>query len=396
MAVSPKIYLAIDNCVASKRWAKPIDWMERFASCGVYYVEASADNEIDPLYSDKSYLDDWAGQVIEGAEKTGVRVKNLYSGHGTYATLGLAHYDERVRERIHHDWLDRMIDLAAKTNAGLGFFCHAFDQNALNSPEGYAFAENDLAVRLAELAAYAEKKGVRYIGLEQMYTPHQVPWTIPGGEALLRHVYSVNRKNFYLTIDTGHQSGQRKFLFPQGDKIQEIANSIREHGRMEGIWIGSDETSEAFVKAALNGENEKLADIAAAGRAKYPFLYADYEDGDTYCWLENLGVFSPIIHLQQTDGKSSAHQPFNTKCNEKGIIKGDLLLKSLKKAFDAAGKWQNMPAPVEEIVLTLEVFAGTADLPCDIINKIYDSVKYWREFIPQDGMTLDELADRVS
>ena len=55
-----------------------------------------------------------------------------------------------------------------------------------------------------------------------------------------------------------------------------------------------------------------------------------------------------------------------------------------------------MPQPVDEICLTLEVFAGTADLPCDIINKITDSVNYWREFIPRDGMTLDELVDRIS
>ena len=63
----PKIYLAIDNCVASKRWCEPAHWMKLFADCGVYYVEASADNEIDPLYTEKSYLSDWADAVLADA-----------------------------------------------------------------------------------------------------------------------------------------------------------------------------------------------------------------------------------------------------------------------------------------------------------------------------------------
>ena len=394
--MSPKIYLTIDNCVASKRWSEPAHWMQLFADCGVYYVEASADNEIDPLYSSKSYLEDWAAAVLNDAGKTGVKVTNLYSGHGTYATLGLAHNDVRVRERIHHDWLDSMIDLASDLNAGLGFFCHAFDQAVLNDPARYDFAYQDLTERLAGLAAYAKKKGVRYVGVEQMYTPHQVPWTVAGGTDLLQKIYAKEQSNFYLTIDTGHQSGQRKFLCPDADMISAIAANIRQAGRLEGAWLGSNEAADAFCKAALNGDDDKLAAILQADRQKYPFLYAEYADGDPYYWLSTLGVFSPIVHLQQTDGKSSAHQPFNVKCNEKGIIKGEALLKALKQSFDNAAKWQNMPQPVDEICLTLEVFAGTADLPCDIINKITDSVNYWREFIPRDGMTLDELVDRIS
>ena len=47
----PRIYLAIDNCFASKRWSTPADWMKVISDAGIYYVEASADNECDPLYS---------------------------------------------------------------------------------------------------------------------------------------------------------------------------------------------------------------------------------------------------------------------------------------------------------------------------------------------------------
>ncbi len=391
----PEIYLAIDNCVASKRWCDPIHWMNLFAECGVYYVEASADNEIDPLYTDGEYLSDWAENVRENASKTGVKVMNLYSGHGTYATLGLAHPDIRVRDRIHHAWLEKMIDTAAGLNAGLGFFCHAFDQHTLNVPACYALAYRDLVTRLAELAAYADSKKLDSIGVEQMYTPHQVPWTVAGGAQLLHDCFDVNGKNFYLTIDTGHQSGQRKFAVKDDESMKAVFESIRKNGRAEGVYLGSDAANKAIVSGALSGADDTaLLNIVKEDRVAYPWLYSQYSDGDTYRWLEQLGTYSPIVHLQQTDGKSSAHQPFSEKCNATGIIKGDLLLKALKSAYDRETV-PGMPAPCGKITLTLEVFAGTADLTCDIVNKITDSVQYWRKFVPEDGMKLDELVARL-
>ena len=33
-----------------------------------------------------------------------------------------------------------------------------------------------------------------------------------------------------------------------------------------------------------------------------PYLFAEAHDGDPYAWLRALGRYSPIIHLQQTDG----------------------------------------------------------------------------------------------
>ncbi len=391
----PKIYLAIDNCVASKRWCEPNHWMNLFADCGVYYVEASADNEIDPLYTSPAYLDDWADSVLADADRTGVKVANLYSGHGTYATLGFAHPDVRIRNRIHHDWLDRMVDLAAKMNAGLGFFCHAFDQNTLNTPERYAFARKDLVSRLAELAAYAESKKLDSIGVEQMYTPHQLPWTVENSAALMRDCFARNNKNMYITIDTGHQSGQRKFAVRDDDAMKTVFDSIREHGRAEGVYLGSAAAEKEIVAGALNGASDAaLLEIVKADRAAYPWLYSVDSDGDTYRWLEELGAYSPIVHLQQTDGKASAHQPFNAKCNAAGIIKGDKVLRAIKAAYDKNVD-EAMPARCDKIVLTLEVFAGTADLTCDIINKISDSVQYWRNFIPRDGLPLDQLVAQL-
>ena len=139
----PRIHLAIDNCFASKRWTDPLDWARIVQQLGLRCVEASADNECDPLYADPGYLRDWLGEVQSACKETGVRVVNLYSGHGTYTTLGLAHPDRRNQERILNQWLKVMIANAAQLGAGLGFFCHAFNERILQDPLAYAKAEED-------------------------------------------------------------------------------------------------------------------------------------------------------------------------------------------------------------------------------------------------------------
>ena len=48
--MDPIIYLGIDNCFASKRWVRPMEWARVISDLGLKHVEASADTECDPLY----------------------------------------------------------------------------------------------------------------------------------------------------------------------------------------------------------------------------------------------------------------------------------------------------------------------------------------------------------
>src|SRR4030042_7126568 len=40
-------------------------------------------------------------------------------------------------------------------------------------------------------------------------------------------------------------------------------------------------------------------------------------DSDPYAWLEELGQLSPIVHIQQTNGKGDCHWSFTKENNEK-------------------------------------------------------------------------------
>ena len=390
--VDPKIYLAVDNCFASKRWTEPVEWMEVISSLGLNYVEASADTECDPLYMGTDYMKRWSEKVNSASDKTGVKVANLYSGHGTYATLGLAHTDPEVRSRFLNDWLKPMCEAAASVNAGLGFFCHAFSDSVLQCPKRYNEFTESLFDNLADLAEFADSCGCRPIGVEQMYSPHQIPWTVTGARTLIKEVFKRSGNHpFYITVDVGHQSGQRKFVRPDRTAIENAIESFRKGDLMPSLWLGSKNAFELFENS--DASVHETADMIEADIDKYPYMFAEYEDGDTYKWISELGCYSPIVHLQQTNGVSSSHLPFTKECNEKGIITGEKVLEALNKAYSEQDD-DSMPSKPDSVYLTLEMFTGTADINRAALMRMRESADYWRQFIPEDGIKLSELVRR--
>jgi D-erythrulose 1-phosphate 3-epimerase len=383
---SPKIFFAVDNCFASKRWVKPLEWIKIIKDAGADYIEASADTECDPLYTNAGYINQWIREIKDYSLQHNVKVANLYSGHGTYATIGLSHYDESVGKHILNNWLKKMADISDMIGAGMGFFCHAFPDNILQDPDAYVKAEDALCKTLAELAAY--KNG---LGVEQMYTPHQIPWTIDGAKRLMKKIHALSNRDFYITIDTGHQSAQQKFTRPGFERLKEWLDMCKKGERPDNMWLGPN-TAYSLLHSAVRNSNAEDRTIRAIEdeMGKYPYLFAAPGDGDTYVWLENLACYSPIIHLQQTTGNSSSHLPFTCEHNANGIITGDkvlnAILNSYKHDIDT-----DMPARCSNIYLTLEIFSGTADINEDILHNLKESVAYWRQFIPKDGLRLEDL-----
>ena len=122
----PRIYLAIDNVFAVKRWNDPKEWLSVIRDSGLQHIEASTDNECDPLFTTPEYIADWSNEVLREQKKQELRIVNFHTGYSTYRTIGLAHPDRRIRKRIVDHWFKRMIDLASRFQAGLGLHIHAF------------------------------------------------------------------------------------------------------------------------------------------------------------------------------------------------------------------------------------------------------------------------------
>lgn len=379
----PKINLAIDNCFAYKRWTEPREWIQIIKDTGINFIEASADNEFDPLYTPPDVQRDWIDAVQSAEQRFSARICNLYSGHGTYTTLGLAHPDVRVRNHIQHKWLEPMIQHAAALGSGIGFYCHGFSQATLADPDRYQLATVDLVVRLAALAQYAAEHGVKTPAVEQMYTPHQIPWTIGGTRTLLRDVYAGSGVPFYITLDTGHQIGQQRFLRPSVAAIEQYVHALDGRQPSAEIWMGYHNL---FPAEAAHASISEVTDYVE----RHPYLFCDPVDGKLDAWMTAFGAYSPIIHLQQTNGTVSAHHPFTVKFNREGIVSPQRVLSALYQAY-LNDPDDQLPPRCQDIYLTLEIFSGTAEQPGNILSSIRESVAYWRKFVPEDGLTLDRL-----
>jgi hypothetical protein len=159
----------------------------------------------------------------------------------------------------------------------------------------------------------------------------------------------------------------------------------------EKIWIGPDSAWKILEERQKteDGRLEEVADQIIREMDNYPYLFAREQDGDPYKWMEELGCYSPIIHLQQTDGKVSGHWPFTKANNDKGIIDGGKVLRAIKASFDRQKELK--VKKVDRIYLTIEVFASTGSINYFTIKELQETVTYWRQFIPEDGLRLDQL-----
>lgn len=370
----PKIYLAIDNCLLYKRWTRPDEWARIFRDLGIFCVEASADNELDPLYTGEEHLKRWVNEAREAEEKYGVKVANLYSGHGSYTTLGMAHPEFSVRKQIVDKFFKPLINISGQLNAGMGFFAHAFEHRALQSPDSYLQYVKYVEDALVEINTYAGQVGCGDLGIEKMYTPHQYPWRNDDVRELLHNVTVRSGRNFYFTEDVGHHSP--KFVAPKKESLL---------GEMRDTWLGSDE---AYRLARLGGVD--AWESVKREVNSNPQLFISEKEGGCYETLSALGCYSPIVHLQQTNGHSSSHLPFTEAGHQKGIITAEKILRSIKKSYDRPED-SSMPKRVDKIYLTLELFSGTTSFMNDVLDDCKRSAEYWRRFIPEDGITLDKL-----
>jgi hypothetical protein len=144
------------------------------------------------------------------------------------------------------------------------------------------------------------------------------------------------------------------------------------------------------AKSASGARRGELLNLMSEEIEDNPHLYAVHADGDPYNWIENLGGYSPIMHLQQTDGTYSSHNPFTEEYNKAGIIDGKKVLKALDVAY-RNDKDKSMPPKCTDIFLTIEVFSATADIPAVLLRNLEKTVEYWRKYIPEDGLGLNEL-----
>jgi hypothetical protein len=161
-------------------------------------------------------------------------------------------------------------------------------------------------------------------------------------------------------------------------------------------YLGA-ETAYALFEAVQGRPPDVRLEEAAhieAEMDKYPHLFARPEDCDLYRWLEELGCYSPILHLQQSNGNSSSHLPFTAANNNAGVVHPLKVLQAIARSYRQEAV-PGLPPRCTRVFLTFEIFPHTTDRPRDILPKLAESVSYWRQWVPADGLPLTALLARM-
>jgi sugar phosphate isomerase/epimerase len=99
-------------------------------------------------------------------------------------------------------------------------------------------------------------------------------------------------------------------------------------------------------------------------------ISGDPRDRDPYAWLEELGKFSPVVHIKQSLQNKGGHWPFTREYNRRGIIRPQKVIKALEES--GAG----------HVVLCLEI-SHRERYPAEdrVVKDLKESADYWKRFI---------------
>ncbi len=384
----PRIHLGIDNCFAIKRWTEPCEWGKVIGEMGLQYVEAVPDLECEPLLNPADYRRDWTEKVNRLREETGIRVVMFYSNDSTYDSIGFSHPDGRIRRHFVENWFGNFIEMASAIGSDIGYYVQATPESMLYSAEGRREAASRAYECIVRVNRMAGDAGIRHVALEQMYTPHQPPFRIADMRSLIVNVTRDSGVPFFLTEDVGHHCPF--YRVPTDEALRAGAARFARDGFV-APWLGSREAYDLFTRFAAKGSLTG-GEIAALREdfARNADQFNAPEDTDCYAWLRKLGCWSPVIHMQQTDGTHSSHAPFLPENNASGKIHPVRVLRALAEAYANADR-TGMPEVCEDIYLIQELYLSTKDIGYQGLHKLRTSTDYLRRYIPRDGMRLSEL-----
>jgi sugar phosphate isomerase/epimerase len=294
-----QIELGINNCFAVKRWPRATEWTEIVSSdLGLDVVQFSFDL-LDPRAKQhlrRQLID----EVKDSCKDRNVRVHSTFTGLGIYSFNLLMDPREPARLDAMNLYQD-MIDVSSLVGASAtGGHVAAMSQRDYQDEELREERISHLIASLLKLAAKAAERRQDLLW-EPMPIAREPPSTINEAKRLHERVNRDSKTKIDFCIDTGHQCPWRLLQKPRRHR----------------------------------------------------------EDLDVYSWLRKLGPITPVIHLQQTDGKGDRHWPFTERYNKRGIIEPRRLVEAIedsgaKKSFLALEIIHPFEAPEHAVLEDLK------------------------------------------
>ena len=297
--------LAINNCFAVKRWPEPEDWSRIVVKDLGLNIVQFSYDLLDPRTKEPA-LSVMIGKINRATRKFGIKIHSTFTGLAAYSYNLLGHPDPLMRADA-FDWYVHAIGVASSLNAmATGGHIAALSWSDYLNNEKRNKMMNIIVENIVKLSIIAKNKGLKMLLWEPMPVVREPPHTINEAKMLLERANEDSEVPIRLCIDLGH---------------------------------------------------------ACAWKVDRK------EDLDPYAWLKELGAYSPVVHVQQTDGKADRHWPFTKEYNERGIIKPEKVL----EALEASG--------AEEVILVLEIIHPFEENEEKVLNDLKESVEYWKDYV---------------
>ncbi len=300
-----KVKLGINNCFAVKRWPEPKAWAEIVATELELDIVQFSYDLLDPRTSEPA-RSMMIAEIVDACRNYNITIDSTFTGLAAYSFNLLMHPNVLMRNDA-MDWYANAIEVASKLGAkSTGGHIAAMSWRDYLSDKRRQELISYLISEIQELTSLAKAQGLKFLLWEPMPIAREPPHTIEEAKEFLRIANQGARIPVKLCIDLGHMCA----------------------------W-----------------------DLTAK------------EDKDPYAWLKELGSESPVIHVQQTDGKADRHWPFTKEYNEKGIITPERVL----KAIEDSG--------ANEVLLALEIIHPFEAKEEEVLNDLKESVKFWKEYL---------------
>lgn len=179
-----------------------------------------------------------------------------------------------------------------------------------------------------------------------------------------------------MTFNTYESPEKREYILGEGIRgWQELSHTAKELGYDSIIFEPMSVPREMgnTIEESLELMERVNEDCGVPMRICLDVGHAPHpEQRDPYPWLERLGRYSPIVHLQQTVLHKSNHWPFTPEYNEQGIIKAEKVLEALEKGG------------CEDTILMFEIgHREHWDTDGRVIADTKASVDYWRQYVKE-------------
>jgi len=244
-----------------------------------------------------------AERVRRACEAYGLRLHSGFTGLAAYNANLLLSPDPVLR-RWAREWYRRALAFAADLGCrAAGGHIGAMSEREYDDPDLRCRRREELVTAMGELTTEAAALGLDYFLVEPMPVARELTSTLTATDELLADLNRTAAVPVRLCLDTGH--------------------------------------------------------ACAAGNSGL--------DRDPYEWLRRFGAVSPVVHIQQTDGRADCHHAFTERHNAAGIIEAPAVLGALRASGAATTD------------LILEVIHPFEADEATVLDELAASARYWRE-----------------